>query len=158
MIPAEATRLLRVGACLQRTNTVHGGRQFLGARQAHLPRMPAEAAEGGEAVLCDRGECFREEIPHLTDLTCGDPLPDDTSHRLRLSGLGELLQVREVHPLAAELDGMNALASGGLAFAAPKVCRRWVCNTLSGRTNLPERERGAGREHLLYLAGAGCCV
>src|SRR5215213_10658533 len=129
MIPAVATRLLRVGACLQRTNTVHGGRQFLGARQAHLPRMPAEGAQGVEAVLRDRGECFREKIPHVADLTCGDPFPDDTSHSLRLSSLGELLQVREVHPLAAELDGMKAFASSGLAFAAPKVYRRWVCDT-----------------------------
>src|SRR5215212_3288133 len=158
MIPAVATRLLRVGVCLQRTNTVHGGRQFLGARQAHLPRMPAEAAEGIETALRDRGECFREEIAHVTDLTCGDPLPDDTRHRLRLSGLGELLQVREVHPLAAELDGMRAFASRCLALAALEVYRGWVCDTLSGRTNFPGRERGAGREHLRYLAGTGCCV
>src|SRR3954465_13410195 len=78
MIPAEATRLLRVRTCLQRTNAVDRGRQFLGARQAPLSGRPAEAAEGGEAVMCDRGERFREEIPHVTDLACGDPLPDDT--------------------------------------------------------------------------------
>src|SRR5215203_278519 len=132
MIPAGATRLLRVRTCPQRTNAVDRGRQFLGARQAHLTWMPAEAAEGVKSVLCDRGECFRKEIPHVTDLACGDPLPDNTSHRLRLSGLGELLQVSEVHPLAAELDGMKALASGCLAFTAPKVYRRWVCDTLAG--------------------------
>src|SRR5215204_2511819 len=85
MIPAGATRLLRAGACPKRANAVHGGSQFLGARQAHLPGMPAEAAEGVESVLRDRGECFRKEIPNVTDLACGDPLPDDTRHRLRLS-------------------------------------------------------------------------
>src|SRR5215207_5458419 len=89
MIPAGATRLLRVRTCPQRTNAVDRGRQFLGARQAHLTWMPADAAEGVKSVLCDRGECFRKEIPHVTDLACGDPLPDNTSHRLRLSGLGE---------------------------------------------------------------------
>src|ERR687897_728957 len=158
MIPAGSTRLLRIGACLQRANAVDRRRQLLRARQAHLSRMSAEAAEGVEAVLPDRGECFRKEIPHVTDLACGDPLPDDTRHRFRLSGLGELFQVREVHPLAAELDGMKAFAPGGLAFTAPKVYRRGVCDALAGRTHFPGRERGAWRELLLYLAGAGCCV
>src|SRR5919206_1084451 len=117
MIPAEATRLLRVRARPQRADAVDRGRQFLGAWQAHLSRMPAKAAEGAEAVVRDPGERFREEIPHVADLTRGDPLPDDTRHRLRLSGLGELFQVREVHPIAAELDGVKAFASRGLAFA-----------------------------------------
>src|SRR5919112_5312635 len=155
MIPAGATRLLFAGAYLQRANAVDGGRQFLGARQAHLPGMPAEAAEGIEPVLRDRGECFFEEVAHVTDLVRGDPLPDDTRYRLRLPGLGELLQVREVHPLSAELDGVKAFASRGLAFAALEVYRGRVDGALPGRTHLPGREWGAGRELLRHLAGAG---
>src|SRR5215213_10147693 len=158
MIPAAVARLLRVRAGTQRADAVYGCRQLLGTRQAHLAGMSAEATEGVEPVFRDRGECFREQIPHPTDLAGGHPLPDDTGHHLRLSGLGELLQVREVHPLAAELDGMRAFASRCLVLAALEVYRGWVCDTLSGRANFPGRERGAGREHLRYLAGPGCRV
>src|SRR5215213_75142 len=158
MIPAAVARLLRVRAGTQRADAVYGCRQLLGTRQAHLAGMSAEATEGVEPVFRDRGECFREQIPHPTDLAGGHPLPDDTGHHLRLSGLGELLQVREVHPLAAELDGLNAPAAGFLVFAAPQVYRGRVDCALPRRMGFSEGERGAGRELGGYLAGPGCRV
>src|SRR5215217_1126552 len=158
MIPAGATRLLCAGARPQRANAVDGGRQFLGPGQAHLSGMPAEVAEGVESFVRDRGERFRKEVLHVADLARDDPLPDDTRHRFRLSGLGELLQVREVHPLAAELDGMKAFAPRALAFAALQVYRGWVDGAYPRGAHFPRRKRGAGRELLRHPAGAGCCV
>ena len=84
----------------------------------------------------------------MTHIPRGDPLPDHTRHRLRLSGLGELLQVREVHPLAAELDGARALATRGLAFAAPQVYGGGPEPSALRRARLARSERNADRETL----------
>src|SRR5215212_11358464 len=118
--------------------------------------MSTEATKGVEAVLREGGQRLPQGIPHPAHLARDGPLPDHTGHRLRLAGLRELLQVREVHPLTAELDGVEAPAAGTPALAASQVYRGRVDGALPRWTDLPGCERSAGRELLCHLAGAGC--
>src|SRR5215210_180502 len=98
--------------------------------------MSLEATQRVEVLLGDGGQLLPDKLPHLSDLAGGDELPDDTGHRLRLAALRELLQVGEVDPLAAELDGVETPAAGGLALAAPQVYRGRVDDALSRRMHL----------------------
>jgi hypothetical protein len=105
MIPASTGELLHTRASPQRADAVYGGRQFMVAWQAHLTGVSIEAAKRVEAFPGDGGQRLPDELPHLPDLARGGELPDYTGHRLRLAVLCELLQVGEVDPFAAELDG-----------------------------------------------------
>src|SRR5215212_1690542 len=58
----------------------------------------------------------------------------------------------------AQLDGVEAPATGGLPFAASQVYRGRVDGALPWLTHRSVSERDAGRELLCYLARAGCCV
>jgi hypothetical protein len=63
--------------------------------------MSPEATQRVETFLRGGSQRLPDKLSHPTDLASGGPLPDNTGHRLRLSGLSELLQVGEVDPLAA---------------------------------------------------------
>src|SRR5215204_6247299 len=58
----------------------------------------------------------------------------------------------------AQLDGVEAPATGGLPFASSQVYRGRVDGALPWLTHRSVSERDAGRELLCYLARAGCCV
>src|SRR3712207_5123537 len=120
--------------------------------------MSLEDTKRVEAQLRDGGQIFPHELTHLTDLPAGSPSSDNTGHRFGLAGLSKLLQVREVDPLAAELDGVQAPATGSLPLSPAQVYLGRVDGALSWRQHPSVRERDAGREPLDHLAGAGCCV
>src|SRR5688500_9999000 len=101
--------------------------------------MSPVVTEGVQATLRDGGQRFLEEIANRSDLARGRSSPADTGDRLRLSRLRELLQVREVHPLATELDCVKTPAAGAPAFAASKVDGGGVDVAFARRVNLSMR-------------------
>src|SRR5829696_5868378 len=85
--------------------------------------MPPEVSQRVDTVLPDGAE---RPVYHRLDLAArvpGGELADDAGDGLGLAGLGELLQVREVHPLPAELYGVGASAPRRLPPTAPEVYR-----------------------------------
>src|SRR5215208_163545 len=150
----RAQGLARFGTRLERADPVYGRRHLLRPRQAQLPRVPLEVAQGVEASLGYGGQSLLYDLLHAPALARSGEPPDGAGYRLRLAGLGELLEVGEVHALPAELDGTEAPGAGGLAPAAPQVYGGGLDAASFGLACLPVSERGAGREILDDLAGA----
>src|SRR4051812_40719149 len=118
--------------------------------------MSPEASQRVQTVLRDGGEC---SMCHLADPSArvpGGKLAYDAGYGLGLAGLGELLQVREVHPLATKLYSAQALAPRRLPFATPKVYggRPHPATPRPAHHNFAGAERYPGREALAHLAGA----
>src|SRR5918994_3917476 len=139
---------------LERADAVDRRGHLLCARQTQLPRMPPEVSQRAETVLPDGAE---RPVYHRLDLAArvpGGELADTASDGLGLAGLGELLQVREVHPLPAELYGVEAPAPRCLPSAAPQVYRRGSYPTAPRSARRSGFGRHPGREPLAHLAGA----
>ena len=83
--------------------------------------MSREATQRFESFSLDVGERRRRYLHDLAAFSPGGERPDDSGDGLRLSGLGELLQVRKLYPLPAQLDRVEPPAPRGLALAAPQV-------------------------------------
>src|SRR5918993_1498408 len=108
----------------ERADAVDRRGHLLCSRQTQLPRMPPEVFQRAETVLPDGAE---RPVYHRLDLAArvpGGELADDAGDGLGLTGLGELLQVREVHPLPAELYGVGASAPRRLPPTAQEVYKR----------------------------------
>src|SRR5829696_2557091 len=78
---------------------------YLRPGQAQLPGMSPEVSQRVEASLRDPIECAAHHILDTATFAPGGELADEAGYGLGLARLGELLQVREVHPLPAELYG-----------------------------------------------------
>ena len=107
--------------CFQGSDPVDRRCHLLWPGQAQLPGVSPEVAEGDEAAAPYRIE---RPVHHLLDAKTrafGGELADDAGYGLGLAGFGELLQVREVYALPAELYGTRAFPPRRVAFAAPEV-------------------------------------
>src|SRR5918994_5976146 len=107
----------------ERADAVDRRGHLLCSRQTQLPRMPPEVSQRAETVLPDGAE---RPVYHRLDLAArvpGGELADDAGDGLGLTGLGELLQVREVHLLPTELYSVGASAPCRFPPTAPEVYR-----------------------------------
>ena len=91
---------------MQRADPAYRRRQILRPRQAQLPGMTFETAQRVEPSRRYISQRVLDDFLHATALARISEPPDEASYRFRLAGLGELLEVGEVHALAAQLYGV----------------------------------------------------
>src|SRR5918997_3159590 len=129
----------------ERADAVDRRGHLLCSRQTQLPRMPPEVSQRAQTVLPDGAE---RPVYHRLDLAArvpGGELADDAGDGLGLTGLGELLQVREVHLLPTELYGVGASAPRRLPPTAPEVYRGGSHPAVSRLARLSGSGRHPGR-------------
>src|SRR5918997_3752062 len=140
-------------ACLsdEGADAVDRRRDLLRPRQAQLPRVSPEVPQRVQAVVLYG---IQRPLHHLFDPAAplpGGELADDAGYSLRLAGLGELLQVRQVHAFPAELDCLQPLAPRRLPLATPKVYGGCSYPPASRRMHHSRAGRYPGRELLADL-------
>ena len=103
--------------------------------------MSSEVAEGVEAIAFHGVECFVHHLSDLAARVCRGELADDARYCLGLPRFSELLQVRKINVLPAELYSAQALARSRRSLGWLTVVSLAPGSVLDGNLSRTSRAR-----------------